>query len=194
MVPDVLFMLLGLIGVLFIHELGHLIAARWLGFRVTSIAIGFGPEICGLTDRFGTRWKLAALPVGGFCSLDEATAERRAIRQRAVCFAAGPIVNIVFAIAVYLVAATYFGEARLWTIAVLGTDAALPMIISALSMFVAVINLIPLPPMDGGRLLLLGIEAIRGNPISHVAQSFLCLSGISVQAVLTAIAFLVLVS
>src|SRR5665647_1033187 len=56
-------------AVLLAHELGHLIAARYLGVTVTSIAIGLGPEILGFTDRFGTRWKLAPWLIGGSCSI-----------------------------------------------------------------------------------------------------------------------------
>src|SRR5919206_2083635 len=52
--------------VVFFHELGHFLVARWCGVRVLVFSIGFGPELAGFNDRRGTRWKLAAIPLGGY--------------------------------------------------------------------------------------------------------------------------------
>ena len=52
--------------VVFFHELGHFWVARRAGVRVLTFSLGFGPEIAGFTDRKGTRWRLAAIPLGGF--------------------------------------------------------------------------------------------------------------------------------
>ncbi len=52
--------------VIFIHELGHFLVGRAFGIRVMSFSLGFGPEIAGFTDRRGTRWKLGAVPLGGY--------------------------------------------------------------------------------------------------------------------------------
>src|SRR5882724_9184800 len=52
--------------VVFFHELGHFLVARWCGVRVLTFSIGFGPEIVGFNDRYGTRWKLSAVPLGGY--------------------------------------------------------------------------------------------------------------------------------
>src|ERR1043165_7025677 len=52
--------------VVFVHELGHFLIARWCGVRVLVFSIGFGRELIGLTDRHGTRWKLAAVPLGRY--------------------------------------------------------------------------------------------------------------------------------
>jgi regulator of sigma E protease len=52
--------------VVFFHELGHFLVARWCGIRVLVFSIGFGPEIVGFNDRYGTRWKIAAVPLGGY--------------------------------------------------------------------------------------------------------------------------------
>ena len=52
--------------IVFFHELGHFLVARWCGIRVLVFSIGFGPEIAGFTDRLGTRWKLSAIPLGGY--------------------------------------------------------------------------------------------------------------------------------
>ena len=50
----------------FFHELGHFLVARWCGVRVLVFSIGFGPELVGFNDRHGTRWKIAAIPLGGY--------------------------------------------------------------------------------------------------------------------------------
>lgn len=55
--------------VVFIHELGHFLAARWAGVRVNTFSIGFGPAILKWHDRRGTQWQLAALPLGGYVSI-----------------------------------------------------------------------------------------------------------------------------
>ncbi len=52
--------------VVFFHELGHFLVARWCGIKVLTFSIGFGPELVGFNDRYGTRWKLSAIPLGGY--------------------------------------------------------------------------------------------------------------------------------
>src|SRR5712675_3616755 len=52
--------------VVFFHELGHFLIARWAGVRVLVFSIGFGPELFGFNDRYGTRWKVSAIPLGGY--------------------------------------------------------------------------------------------------------------------------------
>ena len=52
--------------VVFVHELGHYLIARLNGVRVQVFSIGFGPELFGINDRAGTRWKISALPLGGY--------------------------------------------------------------------------------------------------------------------------------
>jgi regulator of sigma E protease len=105
----------------FVHELGHYLVARWNGVRVTVFSIGFGPELFGWTDRQATRWKVAAIPLGGYVKmfgdadaastpatdLDRMAPEDRAVSfqhkrvgQRAAIVAAGPIANFLFAVAV----------------------------------------------------------------------------------------------
>ena len=53
----------------FVHELGHYLVARWNGVRIDVFSIGFGPEIFGWTDRVGTRWKFSAVPLGGYVKM-----------------------------------------------------------------------------------------------------------------------------
>src|SRR5918992_2450256 len=58
--------LFGLGIVVFFHELGHFLVARWVGVKVLVFSVGFGPELLGFNDRHGTRWKLSAVPLGGY--------------------------------------------------------------------------------------------------------------------------------
>jgi regulator of sigma E protease len=109
--------------VVFIHELGHFLVARWCGVRILTFSIGFGPELFGWNDRRGTRWRVAAVPLGGYVKFfgDESAAstpnvdtlsslspaERRVsfhhqpIAARAAIVAAGPIANFLLAIVVF---------------------------------------------------------------------------------------------
>jgi regulator of sigma E protease len=109
--------------VVFIHELGHFLVGRWCGVRVETFSIGFGRELFGFNDRHGTRWKISALPLGGYVKfygdMNVASApdmdavnrmseeERRQsfplkpIWQRALIVAAGPIANFLLAIAIF---------------------------------------------------------------------------------------------
>ena len=52
--------------VVFVHEMGHYLVGRWCGIGVKAFSVGFGPELLGFTDRHGTRWKLSAIPLGGY--------------------------------------------------------------------------------------------------------------------------------
>src|SRR5215210_5137665 len=52
--------------VVFFHELGHFLVARWVGVKVLVFSVGFGPELIGFNDRHGTRWKISAIPLGGY--------------------------------------------------------------------------------------------------------------------------------
>src|SRR6201985_2586660 len=52
--------------IVFFHELGHFLVARRCGIKVLVFSIGFGPELIGFNDRHGTRWKISAIPLGGY--------------------------------------------------------------------------------------------------------------------------------
>ncbi|MFM9828151.1 MAG: RIP metalloprotease RseP [Sphingomonas sp.] len=117
----------------FVHELGHYLAGRLFGVKAEEFSIGFGPELGGVNDKRGTRWKLCALPLGGYVKFagdmgpSSATdpnwlalpAEERALTfqskalwQRAIIVAAGPITN--FAVAIFILAgfAVAYGDVR----------------------------------------------------------------------------------
>jgi len=115
--------------VVFIHELGHFLVGRWCGVGVNAFSIGFGPELFGWNDRHGTRWKLSAIPLGGYVKFagdsngasvpDAAALAQMSEAERAVSFhfksvarrtaivAAGPIANFLLAIAIFS-GITYF--------------------------------------------------------------------------------------
>jgi regulator of sigma E protease len=118
--------------VVFFHELGHFLVARLCGVRVLVFSIGFGPELIGFNDRRGTRWKIAAIPLGGYVKFygdenaasvpDAATLsamspdERKqsffgqGVGQRAAIVAAGPIANFLLAIAIFAGVAMFYGQ------------------------------------------------------------------------------------
>ncbi len=109
--------------VVFFHELGHFLVARWAGVKVVTFSVGFGPELFGFNDRHGTRWKFAAIPLGGYVKFfgddSEAStpasaalakmteAERQGsfhhkkVGPRAAIVAAGPIANFILAIVIF---------------------------------------------------------------------------------------------
>lgn len=117
--------------VVFIHELGHFLVARWCGVKVKAFSIGFGPEIFGFNDRQGTRWRFAWIPLGGYVkfmddenaashpsaeALENMSADERAgsfhlkpLWQRAAVVAAGPIANFILAIAIFAIWFSVYG-------------------------------------------------------------------------------------
>lgn len=52
--------------IVFVHEMGHYLVARWNGIAIQTFSIGFGPELVGWNDKRGTRWKISAIPLGGY--------------------------------------------------------------------------------------------------------------------------------
>lgn len=129
----VIVFLIVLTVLVFVHEWGHYWVARRSGVRVEVFSIGFGPEIFGWTDSADTRWKVCAVPLGGYVKMfgeadlgweeeEEATpltdAERsvsfhhKRLWQRAAIVAAGPIANFLFAMVVISVLAMAVGMPR----------------------------------------------------------------------------------
>ena len=53
-------------AIVFFHELGHYLVARWCGVKIDAFSLGFGPELFARVDSRGTRWRMAALPLGGY--------------------------------------------------------------------------------------------------------------------------------
>jgi regulator of sigma E protease len=131
--------LIVLTAVVFVHEMGHFLVARWCGIRVAAFSIGFGPELAGFTDRRGTRWKLSAIPLGGYVRFEgddnaasipdpeamEATplSERHGLFhfaplwKRVAVVSAGPAANFILAIAVFAAVFSLIGRPHIMPVA-----------------------------------------------------------------------------
>ena len=117
--------------VVFFHELGHFLVARWCGVQILVFSIGFGPEILGFNDRYGTRWKISAIPLGGFVKFfgDENVAsvpgqtpgnmdaDQRArtfmfqpVLKRIAIVVAGPAANFVLAVIIFACVFALYGK------------------------------------------------------------------------------------
>lgn len=118
--------------VVFFHELGHFMVARWNDVDVEAFSVGFGKELFGFTDKNNTRWKVCAVPLGGYVKfsgdanaasmpdfdrLDSMSEEEKAgsfehkrVGQRAAVVAAGPIANFILAIVIFTFTAFFFGK------------------------------------------------------------------------------------
>ena len=122
LITTILAFLLVLGPLIVVHELGHYLIGRLFGVKADAFSVGFGKELAGWTDRRGTRWKLSALPLGGYVQFagdmnpasvpaeaDESVsaAEReqmfqyKPLWQRALIVLAGPMTNLLAAIAIF---------------------------------------------------------------------------------------------
>lgn len=133
--PSVFTAILGFIVVLaplvVLHELGHYLVGRWFGVKAEAFSVGFGKELVGFTDKRGTRWKLSALPLGGYVqfagdmnpasqptdewrALPEAernqTFQSKSLAARAAIVAAGPLTNMLVAIVIIAGFTMAFGK------------------------------------------------------------------------------------
>ena len=109
-----------------LHELGHYLVGRWFGVGAEAFSVGFGKEIAGYTDKRGTRWKLSALPIGGYVQFQgdmnpasvpdpdspaqEGDFQQAPLWQRALIVAAGPVANIIVAVAIFTAFFMVFGK------------------------------------------------------------------------------------
>ena len=117
----------------FVHEMGHYLVARWFGTKVEKFSIGFGREIAGWTDKRGTRWKIGWMPLGGYVQfagdlnaasqpdpkLSDVPEEERAalfqfkpVGQRFLIILAGPMINFLFAIVLFMGIFATYGQAQ----------------------------------------------------------------------------------
>ena len=119
--------------VVFVHEMGHYLVGRLCGIGVRAFSVGFGPELVGFTDRHGTRWKLCAIPLGGYVKfvgdmnatssqpgseeIEKLTDDERKVAfhtqpiwKRAATVFAGPLFNFLLTIVVFAVLFLSFGR------------------------------------------------------------------------------------
>jgi regulator of sigma E protease len=118
--------------VVFFHELGHFLIARRCGVRILAFSIGFGPELVGFNDRRGTRWKIAAIPLGGYVKFfgDDSAASTpdnaqiaamsateksvsfvgQSVAKRAAIVVAGPMANFLLAIVIFAGVFMFYGK------------------------------------------------------------------------------------
>jgi regulator of sigma E protease len=118
--------------VVFFHELGHFLIARWCGVRILVFSIGFGPELIGFYDRHRTRWKISAIPLGGYVKFfgdqDAAStpdgeklaamneSERaqsfvfQPVLKRAAIVVAGPMANFLLAVVIFAAIFMFYGK------------------------------------------------------------------------------------
>src|ERR1700716_3910986 len=118
--------------IVFVHELGHFLVARLCGIKVLVFSVGFGPELLGFNDRHGTRWKISAVPLGGYVKFfgDENAASvpteaagaartpaeqderffHQPVGRRAAIVVAGTVANFVLAILVFAAVFMTFGK------------------------------------------------------------------------------------
>lgn len=111
--------------VVFVHEMGHYLVGRWCGIGVKAFSVGFGPELIGFNDKHGTRWKLSAIPLGGYVKFagdengasmpDQAALETMSdverksafqtqpVWKRAATVVAGPLANVLLTIVIFAV-------------------------------------------------------------------------------------------
>jgi regulator of sigma E protease len=131
---SILFFVLAMSPLVFIHEMGHYLVGRWCGVKADVFSIGFGKAVTRWTDKRGTQWQIGWLPLGGYVrfagdmspvsqasdewlSLPPAernkTFQSKAVWQRALIVLAGPAVNFLFAVIVLAGLFSLYGERRI---------------------------------------------------------------------------------
>ena len=193
-----------LVGLLIlVHELGHFVAARWVGIPVTRFSIGFGPKLWGFR-RGRTEYWLSVIPLGGYVMPeveDEHDYHRIPAGKRFAFAMGGPLANLVFPIPVFALMNVFGGDLSLHAILVapvvqtgemltaflasipqlfsrpdavsgvlgivvqggqlVGTDMAkAAQLAILLSLNLGVLNLLPIPVLDGGKIVLLVLEKV----------------------------------
>lgn len=212
-----------------IHETGHFLVARLCKVKVNEFAIGFGPVIWRKQGK-QTKYALRLIPLGGFVNMEgeeersemEGSFNKASILKRIAIVAAGGLVNILFAVIVYVIlmtivtgsfsnAITYTGEFMFSIVESLkllfsgsvtmdqlmgpvGISEVVAQttgfadfvyILALVSMSLGVTNLLPFPPLDGGKIVLLLIEAIRRKPLKESTEIKIQLLGFALLITLS---------
>ena len=129
----ILFFVLAISPLVFIHEMGHYLVGRWCGVKAEAFSIGFGRAIAKWTDKRGTVWQIGWLPLGGYVRFAgdmgvssqsdpnwlklppeerNRTFQSKALWQRFLIVLAGPLTNFLFAIIVFIGLFGTIGEPR----------------------------------------------------------------------------------
>ena len=114
-----------------LHELGHYLVGRWFGVKANVFSVGFGKELAGFTDKRGTRWRLSALPLGGYVQFAgdmspasqpspeflalprherEQCFQAKPLWQKSLIVAAGPVTNLLIAVIIFAGFAMVYGR------------------------------------------------------------------------------------
>jgi membrane-associated protease RseP (regulator of RpoE activity) len=176
---------------LFAHELGHLLVARYFGVRVLIISIGMGPKLFRFFDRYGTCWSFSAIPIVSFtetinkeaspggigvawAALDLESLTSCSIVQKAAIYGAGAAADVVLAPLIFAAAQLLFTGALAWPKQA-DAGSAMALTCGFYTLSIGLLNLLPFPPLDGGKLLQLGLDRFRRrrNPphTVHAANS-----------------------
>lgn len=157
-------LLLSLVGLTLWHELGHLIAARWLGVPIVNVYIGLGPELWRREMRQSPNLVLRAIPLGMSIAIpsrrDNAGNLHRPYAHDFWIAAAGPLASLLLTLLLFAIA-RWLPMPYEWAYGLVG--------VGLLSTAVALLNLLPLPGLDGGHLLLV-YAASRGWEMSPALE------------------------
>ena len=212
-----------------IHETGHFLVARLCKVKVNEFSIGFGP-VLWKKETEKTKYMVRLIPLGGYVSMlgeeerseEEGSFSKASIPKKIAIVAAGGLVNIVFALILYIIIATIltgnmakaitstgnFVMAMVESIKLIFTggvtvnDFMGPIgisqvvaqtsglldffyIMALVSMSLGVTNLLPFPPLDGGKILIYIIELIRRKPLKENFELKLQLLGFLVLITLS---------
>jgi len=138
----------GLSLVIFIHELGHFLVAKWCDVHVTAFSIGFGPPIPGCSFQWGeTTYKLAIFPLGGYVQMvgqidgdessddsedDPRSYRNKSVGQRMAIISAGVVMNVILAFVCFVLVYRIPGKDRQAPV-VLAVDPGAPAYIDGVS-------------------------------------------------------------
>ncbi len=198
----------------FIHEGGHFLVAKFFKVKVNEFAIGFGPTIY-TKEKGETKYALRLIPLGGFVSLEgeeehseeQGSFSQVSIPKKIAIVSAGAIVNILFGLLVYFILSStlcgniYYGllDTKEFSLSIIdnlkslftGGISADQMvgivgisdivvstsgiyeylyIVALISLSLGVTNILPFPPLDGGKILIYIIEGIRRKPLKEETE------------------------
>lgn len=219
---NLIFTLLILSLLIFVHEFGHYAAARIAGVHVKEFAIGFGKKLFSF-EKNNTIYSLRIIPLGGFCNLQgmiEVEGEEgsnfveKSVLWRILIISAGAIMNVLLAIILLFImgfvvynvpftqavvggvqstgliiqsifmalqdtiagggAADVAGPVRIVTIVgeSVGQSGMVLFLAALISINLGIMNLLPVPGLDGSRIIFLLVEAIKGKPVSPKKEAF----------------------